>query len=173
MISERPKVKVALTTIDHVIEGIGWGLICGMFIWIIWHYAELPEQMPRHFNAQGEPDAYGRKTFIWVLPAIALAIHAGMVWLSRYPHWFNYTVDITHNNAPRLYKLGARIVRVVSTLSAALFAYIVYGSVNVALGKHEQLSPYFVLIVVASSSLLVVLSVWKMHRKEKTESTEK
>jgi uncharacterized membrane protein len=65
---ERPKLKIELEPIDKWIQWIG---ILGLVILTglpIYFFDQLPETIPRHFGANGEPDAFSGKGIIWTLP---------------------------------------------------------------------------------------------------------
>ena len=67
---ERPKLKIELAPVDKATELIG---IIGLLILIalpIYFFDKLPEIIPRHFAANGEPDGFSGKGIIWTLPII-------------------------------------------------------------------------------------------------------
>jgi len=55
-------------------------LIAIPFAYALYLYPDLPEKIPTHFNAKGEPDAYGGKNSIYIGPAIL-----GVVSLLMFP----------------------------------------------------------------------------------------
>ena len=65
-------------------------------------YPQLPEQMPSHWNAQGEIDAWSGKGFaVWFPPLLALAVYLLMTFLplidplkKRYKEFINYYFGI-------------------------------------------------------------------------------
>lgn len=86
---ERPKIEIETKPIDRVVELIG---ILGLIILLglpIYFFDKLPESIPRHFGANGEPDGYSGKGIIWTLPIIGLIMYAGMFYLNKHPHIFN------------------------------------------------------------------------------------
>ncbi|MXY23481.1 MAG: DUF1648 domain-containing protein [Acidobacteria bacterium] len=50
-----------------------WGILCLAAMWgtAYWIWPDLPEQVPIHWNAEGEITSYGSRSSIWLLPAIA------------------------------------------------------------------------------------------------------
>ena len=140
---ERPKIKVALEPIDKIIERLG---IIGLVILIglpLFYFDKLPETIPRHFGADGKPDAFSGKGIIWTLPVIGFAMYAGLFWLNKYPHIFNYPQKVTQENAKRLYTVGKRMIRTLNTLITCLFAYITFSTIQVALGNQSGLGTWF------------------------------
>lgn len=71
-------------------------------------YPSLPETIPTHFTLLGEPDAYGPRKTILLLAVIMGGLLAGMGWLSRKPHAFNYPLVVTDTNAQSVYREGER-----------------------------------------------------------------
>jgi hypothetical protein len=58
--------------------------------------------IPTHFNAAGNPDAWGSASMLWLLPAIASVLYLLMTWVSRHPGAFNFPVRVTPFNRARL-----------------------------------------------------------------------
>jgi len=42
------------------------------------NWSTLPEEVPYHFGITGQPDRYGRRRTIFILPAVALVMFIGM-----------------------------------------------------------------------------------------------
>ena len=140
---ERPKIKIEPEPIDKIIEWLG---VLGLLLLIglpLYYFDQLPETIPRHFGADGKPDAFSGKEIIWTLPVIGFAMYAGLFWLNRYPHIFNYPQKVSQQNARRLYTVGKRMIRTLNTLITGLFAYITYSTIQVALGNQSGLGSWF------------------------------
>jgi len=50
----------------------------------LWAVAVLPPVVPIHFNVQGEPDSYGSKFFLLILPAVMVAMYVLMTYLPKF-----------------------------------------------------------------------------------------
>ena len=44
--------------------------LIALILWLVPAYDSLPDLMPLHFDAQGNPDRIGERSEIWILPAI-------------------------------------------------------------------------------------------------------
>ncbi len=100
----RPKLKV--DTFDKVIELFG---VIGLIILIalpIFYYNSLPETVPQHYGVSGEPDGFGGKENIWILPIIGIFIYAGLAILNKFPNILNYPKNITAESAVRQYRIA-------------------------------------------------------------------
>ena len=53
----KPKLEIELTPLDKALELATLLTIVAIFAQIMLHYGELPDRIPHHFNAAGEPDA--------------------------------------------------------------------------------------------------------------------
>jgi uncharacterized membrane protein len=66
-------------------------LVC---VWLIplYAYQSLPDTIPVHFNASGEPDSYAAKSSFsfWVMPLVATVMGIIALVLLRYPHIYNH-----------------------------------------------------------------------------------
>lgn len=140
---ERPKIKIHLDISDYIIEVIGAIFMIMMIGWPLYFFNELPEIIPRHFNAAGEPDGFSQKNIIWTLPAIGLVIYIGMFFLNKFPHIFNYPKGITQENAEQQYRIATKLIRTINMLTAVSFFYIGYGTIQTALNKQDGLGTFF------------------------------
>ena len=140
---ERPKFKIELTPVDKATELIG---IIGLLILIalpIYFFDKVPDTIPRHFGANGEPDGFSGKGIIWTLPIIGIVMYVGMFWLNKYPHIFNYPQQVTKDNALRLYTIGTKMIRTLNAIITCVFAYITYSKIQTALGNQDGLGTWF------------------------------
>lgn len=85
---EKKKIENVLLTLSII------GL-SAMFIYVIFIWEHLPDTIPRHFNFKGEPDGFGGKGFILVLPFTGLGIFILTTLLSRIPDAFYYQYNAT------------------------------------------------------------------------------
>ena len=140
----RPKLKIELDQSDYFVEVLGrMGVILLLAI-PLFYYSDLPDTIPTHFNATGEPDQYGSKAVVWLLPVIGLVTYLGLLWLNKYPHIFNYMGKITEENAYRQYQIATRMVRAMNAIIVWAFAYLTYFMIQIGLGKADGLGPYFI-----------------------------
>lgn len=79
-------------------------------VWACGQYLALPEVVPMHFDASGQPDAYGhRSTVLWV-SLLFVVLTVGCAVISRHPRLFNYPVPITEDKAEAMYREGERML---------------------------------------------------------------
>lgn len=158
----RPKIQIPKTALDHLLEALPFILVVIEFYFIIHHYAELPDSMPRHFDGSGQPDAYGDKTGLWFPPIISLFLVAGMIYLTRFPHILNYLVEITEENAAVQYRLSQQMLRLLALVIAALFLYITVSTIYTGTGQWNGTGmwfmPVFILAMMGTLIPYLILS---------------
>lgn len=164
---KRPKIKIQLETIDKVIEVIGiLGLIVLIALPLI-YFNELPETIPEHFGADGMPNGFSEKGVIWTLPIIGIITYLVMLWLNKYPHFFNYPKKVTEDNAARLYKMAMRMIRVLKAFIVYTFAYITYATVQIAFENQDGLGTLFPIIFIVF--LLVIIGFFLYESMKKSD----
>ena len=139
----RPKIHLEKEPRDRQLDRLALLLVILAVIVPLLTYERLPETIPIHFNARGEPDGFGPKMIIWFLPALGGALYLGMTGLNHYPETFNYTVPITGENAEEQYRNATRMLRWVNAMIQAVFAFLVIAIVMVALGYWQGLGRWF------------------------------
>lgn len=146
--SERPRIPVPKRSIDYILDVLS--LLCVVFsiTYTATHYSELPDMIPRHFNAAGEADGFSKKAIAWVLVGIQAALGLGLYALTKAPYLLSSTKPITEENAPYLYPQGLLVLRLTNMLCMVLFSYIVFSSIQVALGEKAKLDNLFFWVLV-------------------------
>ncbi len=135
MSKDRPKLKIALSTTDKLLEIFALLLLICLWIYVIYNYNSLPEIINTHFNAQGKPDGSGEKYYIFGLPGVATFLYALTTISNKYPHILNYSEEITEENALEVYTKGTKTVRILKIIIIGIFGYASWqtiSSVNVS-----------------------------------------
>ena len=131
------------TFTERVLEFFSLSGIFSIWGYLINHYGEIPETIPRHFSWSGEPDAFGSKELLWLLPVIALIIYAAMTYVAKIPHLYNYPVKITAENAAEKFLIARKMVNFIKFIIVALFAYMSFNMVYTAMGNQSYMNIWF------------------------------
>jgi uncharacterized membrane protein len=153
---QRPEVALNLGPFDWFLEGIA---AAGMILLLLLpavYYTELPDTIPQHFNARGEADGFGPKTTLWLLPILGVALYTLLTILVRVPHTFNYSVQITSENAEQQYRMATQMIRVLKVLIVGLFAYLIQGIIRVATAQTTALDERMMWFFVGTILITVV-----------------
>jgi uncharacterized membrane protein len=156
---ERPVLIIQKNKWDWLLDSIT--LACLFFIWgySFLNYCALPDQIPVHFNELGFPNGYGSKDSIWLIPFIVSVVVIAFFILNKFPHRFNYLVNITAENALKQYKLSTRLLRIISLNIAILFSYIIYKEIQGATTGYSKLDWWFIPLLISS---IITPTVWAM-----------
>lgn len=148
----RPRLKLKITSFDRFLENLGWLLLILLWIKVIFSFNQLPDNIPTHFNFEGEVDGYGSKWTLFILPAAATITYIGLTILNKFPHIFNYIVEITEENAERQYTLSTKMIR---TLKFGIVVLFVLISMMTISGAQSEAIPITPIILPAVMSLII------------------
>ena len=162
--SNRPKLKLEKTTYDKFLIALGCFLL--LLTWGLAIYGMLcsPDTIPIHFNAYGEPDAYGDKTNFLIEPIMSTLLYFGIVYLNKFPHVFNYPVKITKENARTNYRIAIRMMHWLAIGLAFLFLLIVIETIIIVQTEKAGLGFWFVPLVFIVTLLPLIIGLVKMNR---------
>ena len=159
------QIKPHFQYIDYLLEVMSLVGILFMIILAAKFWTALPESIPVHFNARGEPDGYGSRWMVLTLPSISVIMYVGLTILNRYPQIFNYPVKVTAENAERLFTLGTRTIRLVKTVVIIIFAFINYRSVKIALGDDSGLGKFMIPAFMIALGVIIGFMIFQMIRE--------
>ncbi|KAA0549213.1 DUF1648 domain-containing protein [Bacillus sp. BGMRC 2118] len=132
---ERPILSISSTPLERVLNVCSITIIIMTYSYILFMWGELPDTIPTHFNSAGEVDGWGSKWSVLPLPIIATIIFIIFIPLRKYPHRYNYPVEVTLENAERLYSTSKMMLSVLTTIISVLFLLITYEIIQVGLGN--------------------------------------
>ena len=159
---DRPILKLEMGPADLILEILAIVSIRCFIGFTLYYSSRLPEAVPTHFNASGEPDDYGSKATLWMLPVVAIVIYTILTLIGRIPEKFNYPVSITPANARREYTLRTRLLRYLKLALILMFFLISYKTVMVALGSSGGLGiwflPVFIGVIVGPVIIYYILA---------------
>lgn len=118
------------------------GLIFQGIVLIQW-WPQLPAVVPTHFGAYGLPDAWGAKSSLFLLPAIAVGLYIILSAASCFPGLYNYPVRITEDNYRAQYILARLLLCFLKTEIIWIFASLNYLTLLTALGIRSGLGIFF------------------------------
>lgn len=102
---------------------------------VVYYLPGLPDSVPRHFNASGEPDAWGDKGSLYVWPTISVLLYSVLTGFSRNLRVFEFPWPITEENASRQYLLARTTFVWIKMVTVWHFALVEWRAMQVASGK--------------------------------------
>jgi len=167
--NQRPVLKITPTPIDRCLDGMNILILLAFVGVTAFYYNQLPETIPTHFNAAGEPDAYGDKAALFLLVGIGVFVFALLRYFQNKPHLYNYPTEITEENAAVYYTKAMRMMRVLNLTTLIILFYLQFQTIQTAVGNAEGLGTYFIVIVILAGflPLLFLLPSKKKHLTSK------
>jgi hypothetical protein len=120
-----PKILPELKRADQIWEYTGIVMLLLSWIILIYTILSTDEKVPMHYNFQGEITRYGNPSELIILGVVSSLLFIGMTWINKYPHLFNYPVNITEKNALSQYTRATRMIRYLKTVITFLFLIII------------------------------------------------
>jgi Protein of unknown function (DUF1648). len=127
-------------------------------------YDKFTEPIPIHHNTLGQVDAWGDRSFFWLLPLLSFVFYIGMSISERHYSKFNYPVKITETNASSLYKLALGLLRHIKFITILLFTYINNATMSVALSKGNGLNGYILTALLTGLMIILFSYIVRMMR---------
>ena len=162
---KRPKIKLPLTLFDTIIEVTSYLALVAFWVMTLFAFTTLPESIPTHYNGLGEVDGYGPKATIFFLPVLGTVLSAFLTYIIKKPETFNYTVEITEENALAQYTNSTKLLRFMKLALLILFIVIDYKTIAISKGASDGLGKWFLPFTIALIFVPVVFSVYKSFRK--------
>lgn len=148
------------TTINPLQRTLDLAALLGLAFYVFYMvtvWPGLPERIPTHFNSYGQPDAYGSKYSLLILPVLSIGIYFLFTFLNRRPNTFNYPVQITDENRDRQYRLAREMMSFLKVSIIYCFLYITWRTVLTARGEAEGLGSLFLPIFLALTVLPAII----------------
>jgi uncharacterized membrane protein len=113
-----------------------------IILWLLplFYFNSLPERIPLHFDGSGNPDSWGSRYTIFVLPAIGTVLYFFMTLMGKHHNLMNFPVQRTPENEEALIQMTRLQLRYTKLLVNLLFIYIVWGMVQIALEKASTMA---------------------------------
>ena len=167
IVNQKAKLKdldLPYSYTERVLEFFSLGGILSIWGYLINLYSEIPEIIPRHFSLSGEPDAFGDKSLLWLLPIIATIIYAAMTYVAKIPHLYNYPVKITAENAAEKFLIARKMVNFIKFIIVAFFVYMSFNMVYTGMGNQSLINIWFLAAFLAGLLAPVVYYFIKIRK---------
>jgi uncharacterized membrane protein len=162
--SERPRIKVRLSKWDVTVEIFAWLILALTWIYVISVYKQLPERIATHYNLAGEADGFGHKSSLLWMMVVPSIIAIGLSILNKYPHIFNYPVEITAENAAQQYQLGSRMIRGLKLAMIIIFTTIAWQTVQTSNHSTAALSVWLLPFSLLCTFVPLIYFIVKMSK---------
>jgi uncharacterized membrane protein len=131
-------MKHKYTRMKIIIEASALVILLSTFAYVITNWNTIPEQIPSHFNFQGQIDSWSSKNFVFFPVLVSLFLYLLLTVVSFFPSMWNMPVKITEENMEQAYHYTRNMITILKLELVSVFAYI-----TIQTSKAQVLSPYF------------------------------
>lgn len=163
-----PQPLLPQTLAEWLLELGAFAALLSQFLIVLGAWPEIPDQVPQHFDASGQADAWGSKATVLLLPAVNLVVFVMMTVVSRFPHISSVPVEITPSNAPRVYRLIRFQTIWLKTVVALVFAYMSWRTIEQARGGVQGLGVGFLPLTILGVGSAVAWFYFELRRHSGT-----
>ncbi|HEY3376604.1 MAG TPA: DUF1648 domain-containing protein [Armatimonadota bacterium] len=135
----RPRIALPLSRPEIILEAVALFGLLVLLSYCAYAWPSLPERIPTHFGIENTPDAWGGKHALLILPGVGTVLYLLLTIVGHFPHFYNYPIRITEENALRQYRLARMLVAMLKVPLIWMFAYLERMTVQVAVGNASQL----------------------------------
>lgn len=141
--------------------------------WITWAALYGPnrlpaDRVPTHFDAAGNPNAWGSPTGMILMPLMAGALYLLMSVVARFPGAFHYPVRTTAQNVARLQSITLDMVAWLKVQLVCLFAVLQWAFLQAARSGSGRLFPLILPFFIAVIWDTIGWHVFTMFRAART-----
>ena len=118
-------------TVKHPIYHLVANILCiitivALFGFLFFSWNDLPEQIPMHYDFEGNVDSYGGKASALFLPILAAVIYITVTITEKFPKAWNTGVQVNERNMEFIYNEIKDMVVTIKLVCTLLFAGISY-----------------------------------------------
>jgi uncharacterized membrane protein len=154
---EQPRLEIPRTRLEINLEILAAAIVIFLAIYLAAVWSSIPERIPTHFGFSGQPDSWGSKYSLLLLIGVAAVLYLTLTVLQRFPHIYNYAFALTDANRRQQYLLARQLMTAMKAELAGVFTFIIYRTIQVALGQADNLTAYFlpVFLVLIFGTIIV------------------
>jgi uncharacterized membrane protein len=149
------------------LNGISLVLLAGLFLmagFAFYGPDKLPARIPTHFDAAGHANGWGSPHTLFLLPIIALGVYLLLTVVARFPGAFNYPVEVTPENRPRLEALALDLLAWVKAEMAGMFAAVAWMMLYAIHHSGRGFSPLWILVLAGTILITAAMYIGAMVR---------
>lgn len=155
-----------LSPFDNKLEMTSKIFLVLMWALTLYCFLKLPTIIPTHFNSSGQPDDYGNKLTLFILPILSTIIYFSLTQLNKYPHIFNYMTKITDDNAQKQYIIATRMLRILKLAILVIFSFIVLFTYLTTIAVTNGLGFWFLPLILGLLLIPTIISISQSFKKK-------
>jgi hypothetical protein len=123
------------------------------------HWTAIPAIVPIHYGLNGQPNRFGSRDTLWLLPAIATLLYGFLHFIARFPHLFNLPVAATDPRRPHVEAMALDLLGWMRLEIAWLFGFLTWSSVvtarHIGTGLPVWFTPFFVIVTLSTVGIFI------------------
>ncbi len=151
------------TWLDWLLTGLGAAALLSVTLYLFLYWSQLPEEIPTHFNAAGEIDAFGGKTSLLSPLIIGWVLYGLISLIEAIPAAWNTGVEVTPENREAVLRAVKTMLSVLKLILALFFSYLLLCSALCRPLNGFAMAAYLALIF--GTILWSCIRLFKKHKK--------
>ena len=161
-----PTIHIEMRPLFWMTEVLAFLIVLANTGLVLVNYAGLPETIPIHFTATGEPDAYDDKSMLLFMAVAAILLCFILTFLGRLPRLFQYPFKVTEENAKRQYENAAIGLRLINIVVALMFGYTSYATIAISQETMDSLGAWFLPTTVAVLMIISTVFIYRAYKRQ-------
>jgi len=130
------------TWVHWLLEALAAAAVLTVIALIGIHWGSLPERIPTHFNAAGEPNGWGPRNMLLILGGVAVGLYIVLSVAARAQRFVNVPFQLRRDD-PHVQAEMLSMVIMVKTVTLVQLAWTIWRNIQTAQGHAEGLGPWF------------------------------
>jgi uncharacterized membrane protein len=149
--------------LDWFLETVSAGALIAAIADVAMHWSALPERIPVHFDASGQPNGWGGKDMLLFLLAATVVMAIMLTLAESYQRLINIPINVDRNS-PEVRQLLRSMVIVLKAVIMITFLWIVDLTMRTAAGGANGLGLAFLPVFSAGTFAPIVYYLVKLKR---------
>lgn len=151
------------STLDWVFEFVSAAALIAAVADVAMHWSLLPDRVPTHFGASGDPDGWGGKNMILLLLAATLVMAIMLTLAGKYQRLINIPISVDRDS-PEVRRLLRSMVIALKAVITVTFVWIVDLTMRTAVGEANGLGRGFLPVFLAATIAPMIYYLVKLKR---------
>lgn len=151
------------STLDWTFEFISALALIAATADVAYHWKVLPDQIPTHFGASGDPNGWGSKNMIWLLLGVTLVMAITLTLAEKNQRLINIPISVDRDS-PEVRRLLRRMVIALKAVITVTFVWIVDLTMRTAMGEASGLGRAFLPVFLGATFTPVIYYLVKLKR---------
>ncbi len=130
------------SSVDWILEGVAGIALLAAIGDVAMHWHLLPERIPVHFGASGDPDGWGGRSMLLVLLGTTVGMSVILTLAEKYQRLINIPISVDRESPAVRQLLRSMVIGLKAVITAAFF-WIADVTMRTALGETNGLGTAF------------------------------